>query len=176
MPDDYFNLLASITQSAKSFGDGGVNNSHYPAANQVFHFDEGELRFNASGRAIHHEGDCTSWRNYCSLRISKAVFFAEHVCPTPNAFCFIKQSLVKDSVASDCRYCIFVFLDYPKHRLAVLFEFFKRPLFFCNLGRESVSFAGHDRSNCCSAVSCHLRIVRDAESHKHSSQVCITES
>ena len=54
-----------------------LSNFKITAARQLFKLYQGKIRFNAGGITIHHQPNCSRWRNHGSLCISVPMFFPQ---------------------------------------------------------------------------------------------------
>src|SRR4029077_11509111 len=75
--DDRVHLLRRIAQLPQRGRHGLVDDLDHAAADQLFVFDESEVRLNAGGVAVHHETDGPGRRQHRYLRVAIAVTLAQ---------------------------------------------------------------------------------------------------
>ena len=76
MADDRFHLIGRVAELDQRLRHSLVHDLDHAAADQLFVFDEGEIRLDAGGVTIHHEANSAGGRDDRNLAIAVATFFA----------------------------------------------------------------------------------------------------
>src|SRR5438477_11080541 len=74
--EDTENLRLVVAQSPQGHGHGAVDDLEHPTPGERLVLDQRDIRLNARGVAVHHEGDGTSWREHGDLAVAVAVLAA----------------------------------------------------------------------------------------------------
>src|SRR5262249_52555872 len=75
--DDVVDLFRCISQPSQRRRNGGVDDLEVATAGELLELDQREVRFDASGIAIHYQSDSASRRDARDLRIAIAVLLTQ---------------------------------------------------------------------------------------------------
>src|SRR5450631_1860248 len=88
-------LWSRVSQRAKAFRHGAVDDLEIAAAREFLEFDESEIRLDAGGIAIHHEADGAGRRDDAHLRVAIAMTLAERHRAIPRGAGMLAKRFVR---------------------------------------------------------------------------------
>jgi hypothetical protein len=156
--DDRLDLVVVVAERAQRLGHRAVDDLEISAAGQLLELDDGEIRFDAGGVAVHHQADGAGGRDNAGLGIAVAVALPELQRRVPGALggghqVHVRAGLRLQRHRRHRHALIAGFLaiggaamvaDHPQHVVPVLLVTGKRAELARHLGRGRIGDARHD--------------------------------
>jgi len=173
--DDLLDLGFGVAQPVQGRGDGLVDQLEFSAADEPFVFDQGNVRFDAGGVAVHHKADGAGRCQHSHLGIAEAPAFAHLVGVVPDFIGGVGQR-GGDEVGVDLVECGAVFADNPQHRFAVFVEFGERAHGAGEDGRAQIGLAGHQGGQGGGQGASLFAVVGHAIVHQQGAEIGVAEA
>src|SRR5579885_2241377 len=187
---DLGDLRLAVAERAQRFRHRAIDDLPVAAADEFLELDEGEIRFDAGGVAIHDEADRTGRRDDRRLGVAIAVLLAEAERPVPGRRGVRDQPRIGTGgvVERDGRrgHLLIagalaigraaVIADDAQHMLAVLLEAGERPELLGHLGGSGIGDAGHDRGERATDRAAGIRVVGNARAHQQAADIGVAEA
>ena len=188
--DDLLDLGLAVAERAQGVGHRAVDDLEVAAAGQLLELDDGELRLDAGGVAVHDQADGARGRDHRGLGVAVAVRLAELERPVPGALGRLDQHPLGAGLGVE-RHRLdrealvagllgvggaAVVADYPAHGLGVLGVAREGAELLGHLGRGGVGDPGHDRGQRAAIGPARVGIVGQAEPHQQPADVGVAET
>ncbi len=162
-----------------------VDDLEVAAAGELLELDEGEVRLDAGGVAIHDEADGAGRRHDGRLGVPIAVLLAEFERAVPGAAGMLDQVLVRargvvERHRRDGELLVAagvavggaaMVAHHPQHVAAVVGVAVERPLFLRHFRRSRVGNAGHDRRDGAAQRAAGGRVIGEPLRHQQAADV-----
>ena len=172
--DDLLDRQPIVAQLLQGRGHSAVDDFHHAAAGQLLVLDQRDVRFDARGVAIHHEGDRAGGGQHGGLGVAVTVLparFDTFVPNLPGCIAEVIRAGRMDVVGG-----VAVLAHHTEHRLFVLLVALERSDVTGDAAGREIRLAGQDGRQGAADPPAGIAVVRDAQRHQQAAQVGVTES
>ncbi|OPZ97138.1 MAG: hypothetical protein BWY71_01713 [Planctomycetes bacterium ADurb.Bin412] len=172
--NDFANLIFRIAQLFQGHPHGLIDDLEHTAAGQQFIFDQGDIRFDAGGIAVHHETDGPGWGQHGYLAIAIAVQLAHLQCCVP-AFLRRRNQIRRTELFADIHDRRPVHPDNAEHMPAVDFILIERSQPAGQFRTGGIGCTRHDCRNRRRQMAPFLAVVGQSQRHHQRAQIRIAQ-
>ena len=188
MRDDVLKLFRCVTQVAQRFAHRPVDDLQHAAAGEQLVFDQRNVRFDASGIAVHQEGDGPRGGQHGHLRVAVSVLFSQFKRLIPAVLGGLPY-VIEFLGGADVLHRRAVQFDDAEHgphvvlgqrfrhvHAARVFVAFERAELLGHARRLLVGFAGHDGGDGPGQGAGIVRVIGQPVAHDERAEVGVTQA
>ncbi len=172
--DDLLHLFRRVAQAFQGGRNGLVDDLEHAAAHQVLVLDQGDIRFDAGGVAIHHEADGSRGGEDGHLGVAEAVLFSEGISLVPDAQGLGAQGRGR-VFGADLPGGLAVHADDVQHWFTVLGERLEGPHGLGDAGALAVGLAAEEGGHGGRAGPPRVAVVGQSVGHEQRPQVGVAQ-